>query len=115
MGSQASASEDQSQLSTPSIIIPDFPAFEQELYRRKIFDADIEEILNKYPNNWEEIQKVLKQERDTPEPTPMEHKGFRRRVVNIGNEAAVITFISLKLLKDKQNNEPGVAQQYDQP
>lgn len=115
MGSQASASEDQSQLSTPSTITPDFPAFEQELRRRKIFDADTEEMSDEYPSNWEEIQRVLGQERDTPEPTPMEHKGFRRRVVNTGNEAAVMASVSPKLLKDKWNDEPGVAWQHDQP
>ena len=115
MGSQASASENQSQLSTPSTITPDFPSFEQELRRRKIFDADTEEISDEYPSNWEEIQRVLGQERDTPEPTPTEHKGFRRRVVNTGNEATVIASISPKLLKDKWNDEPGVAWQHDQP
>lgn len=75
---------------------PDFPAFEQELRRRKIFDA--EEMSDEYPSNWEEIQKILGQERDTPEPTPTEHKGFRRRVVNTGNEAAVMASVPPKLL-----------------
>ncbi len=115
ISSQASTSEDQSQLSTPSTITPDFPAFEQELRRRKIFDADTEEMSDEYPNNWEEIQRVLGQDRDSPEPTPTEHRGFRRRVVNTGNEAAVMASVSPKLLRDKWNDEPGVAWQHDQP
>lgn len=113
--SHVSASEDQSQVSTPSTITPDLPAFEQELRRRKIFDADSEEMSDEYPSNWEEIQSVLGQDRDSPEPTPAEHQGFRRRVVNTGNEAAVMASVSPKLLKDKWNDEPGVAWQHDQP
>jgi hypothetical protein len=44
MSSQATASEDQSQVPTPSTITPDLPAFEHELRRCKVLDADAEEI-----------------------------------------------------------------------
>lgn len=45
MSSQATASEDQPQVPTPSTITPDLPAFEHELRRRKVLDADAEEII----------------------------------------------------------------------
>jgi len=45
MSSQATASEDQSQVSTPFTITADLPAFEHELRRRKVLDADAEEII----------------------------------------------------------------------
>jgi hypothetical protein len=45
MSSQATASEDQSQVPTPSIITLDLPVFEHKLRRRKVLDADAEEIL----------------------------------------------------------------------
>lgn len=96
-----SASEDQSQVSTPSTITSDLSAFEQELRRRKIFDADSKEMSDEYSSNWEEIQSVLEQDRDSPESTSAEHQSFRRRVVNTDNKAAMMTSVFLKRLKDK--------------
>jgi hypothetical protein len=115
MSSQATASEDQSQIPTPSTITPDLPAFEHELRRRKVLDADAEEISEQFPDNWAEIQKVLRQDRESPEPTTSEHKGFRRRVINTGNEAAVMASVCPKFLKEQWYDEPGVAWQHDQP
>lgn len=112
--SHVSASEDQSQVSTPSTITSDLSAFEQELRRRKIFDADSKEMSDEYSSNWEEIQSVLEQDRDSPESTSAEHQSFRRRVVNTDNEAAMMTSVFLKLLKDKWNDELDVAWQHDQ-
>jgi hypothetical protein len=60
MSSQATASEDQSQVPTPSTVTPDLPAFEHELRRRKVLDADAEEISEQFPDNWEDIQKILR-------------------------------------------------------
>jgi hypothetical protein len=51
MSSQATASEDQSQVPTPSTITPNLPAFEHELRRRKVLDADTEEISEQFPDN----------------------------------------------------------------
>ena len=71
---RATASDDQSQVPTPSTITPDLPAFEHELRRRKVLDADAEEISEQFPDNWAEIQKILRQDRESPEPTTSEHK-----------------------------------------
>ena len=45
--------------------------------RRKVLDADAEEISEQFPDNWEDIQRFLLQDRDYPEPTTSEHRGFR--------------------------------------
>jgi hypothetical protein len=51
ISSQATTSKDQSQVSTPFTIISDFPVFEYKLRRRKVFNADAEEISKQFPNN----------------------------------------------------------------
>lgn len=80
-----SAFENQSQVSTLFTITSDLSAFEQELRRRKIFDADSKEMSDEYSSNWEEIQSVLEQDRDFFKPISAEHQSFQRRVVNTNN------------------------------
>lgn len=109
-----SAFENQSQVSTLFTITSDLSAFEQELRRRKIFNADLKEMSNEYLSNWEEIQSVFEQDRDFFEPISAEHQSFRRKVINIDNKAAMMTSVFFKLLKDKRNNEFDVAWQHDQ-
>ena len=70
---------------------------------------------DEYPNSWKEIQSRLRQDRNSPEPTPTKHKGFRRRFVHTGSEAAVMASVSPKLLNDKWNDKTSVAWQRDQP
>ncbi len=115
MSFRTAASDDQSQASTPSTVTPDLTAFEQELRRRKIFDADAEEMLDEYPDNWKDILRILQDDRASPEPGATQHKGFRRRVINTGNEAAIMASVCPKFLKERWYDEPGVAWQHDQP
>jgi hypothetical protein len=96
--SQATDSEDQSEVHTPCTITPELPAFERELRRRKVLDAEAEEMAEQFPDNWEEIEKILVQDRESQEPTASEHKGFRRRVINSGN-AAVMASVCPKFLQ----------------
>jgi hypothetical protein len=50
MSSQATASEDQSEVHTPSTIAPELPAFERELRRSKVLDAEAEEMAEQVPD-----------------------------------------------------------------
>jgi len=71
MSSQATTSEDQSQVPTPSTITPDLPAFEHELRRRKVLDADAEEISEQFSDDWEDIQRILCRIEILQSPLPM--------------------------------------------
>ena len=101
-----------SKASALSTITADVFAYEQELRRRKIFDADTETIYE-YPDNWTELEKVLRQGRDSPEPTSIQHKGFRQIVFNADNEASVMALVCPKFLEDQWFDEPGIAWQHN--
>jgi hypothetical protein len=99
LSSRATASEDQLEVHTPSTITPELPAFERELRRRKVLGGEAEEMAEQFPDNWEEIEKILGQDRESQEPTASKNKGFRRRVINTGI-VTMMTSVCQKFFKE---------------
>ena len=110
MTTQNSVSDAASQVSD-STITPDLYCFEDELSRRNVLDASSQD---EYPDDWEEVNAVLRQDRASPEPTVQEHRAFYRRVSRTTNEASIMASVGRKLLKDEWNDELNISWQHDQ-
>lgn len=91
----------------------DHPQFGVQLRRRRIYDADAERLVKQYPINWEEIQRVLKRDRASPQPSSTDHQGFRDRVNHAenGEESTIFDAVLPKFFKESWFDEPTIAWQ----
>lgn len=77
---------------------PDMPRCQDQLRFRGVRDADQDDE-NVFPVDWKELQNMKRETRESPGPSPEEHKDYRRTVRDMTNEAGSMVLLVPKILK----------------
>lgn len=93
---------------------PDMPKFRDHLRYRGVRCAEEEDDDDlEFPENWDELQMIKRIARESPEPTPEEHKEYQRTARSVTNEPGVMARMLPKILKSRWEEERHLACGYD--